>query len=305
MKDLIIAGAGPAGLTAAIYAARGGLDVTVIERAFAGGQMAASNVIENYPGYENETSGAAIANSMKLQALRMGAQIENGEITSLELSGNIKRIVTSKKEYEAKAVILAMGAEPRQIGIEGEKRLAGSGVSYCATCDGAFFRNKVTAVVGGGNTAIEDALYLAKLCTGVHLVHRRMAFRAQRILVEKVIKTDNITLHQPYLPARVTGEYAADGFIIKHAESGTEKKLDVSGVFFAVGTIPKTALLEGRVKTDEAGYIIADESCKTNLPGVFCAGDIRSKRLRQIVTATADGAMAATAAEEYIYTASG
>jgi thioredoxin reductase (NADPH) len=301
MRDLIIAGAGPAGLTAAIYAARGGIDVLVLERSFAGGQMAISSTIENYPGYENDTPGAAIANSMKLQAQRMGAEILTEDIKSFDIAGGVKKVVTSKGSHEAKAVVLAMGAVPRQIGVEGEARLAGAGVSYCATCDGAFFRDGVTVVVGGGNTAVEDALYLSNICKEVHLLHRRMQFRAQHALVEKVKKLDNVFLHLPYVPVEVTGEYAVDGIKIKNVETGGEEHIGVNGVFFAVGNIPKTELVTGQVDTDEAGYIVSGESCETNLPGVFCAGDIRTKRLRQIVTATADGAMAASAAEEYLF----
>jgi thioredoxin reductase (NADPH) len=301
MRDLIIAGAGPAGLAAAIYAARAGLDAITVERSFVGGQMAISNTIENYPGYENDTPGAAIANSMKLQAQRLGAVIVAEDIKSFDIAGKIKKITTSKNEYEAKAIILAMGAIPRQLGIEGEKRLAGSGVSYCATCDGAFFKGSPVAVIGGGNTAVEDALYLANICSEVHLVHRRMQFRAQYALVEKVKQIPNITLHLPYLPGEVTGEYVVDGMTVIHAETGETEHFGVNGVFFAVGNIPKTELVQGMVTLDEAGCIVSDEGCGTSLAGVFCAGDIRTKRLRQIVTATADGAMAVTAAEDYLF----
>lgn len=301
MYDILIAGAGPAGLTAAIYATRAGLKAAAVERGFAGGQMAISSSIENYPGYENDTPGATLANSMKLQAERLGAEIIGEGIVRMELDGTVKKLETSKNTYEAKAVILAMGAIPRRIGIDGETRLAGSGVSYCATCDGNFFKGRPVAVVGGGNTALGDALYLAKICSKVYVVHRRDAFRAQHALVEMARAVPGIEIVTPCVPRKITGEFAVDGLTVEHVETKKEQTLEVAGVFMAVGQIPKTDLIKDKIELDKGGYIVADEHCKTAIPGVFCAGDIRTKRLRQIVTAVADGAVAATMAEEYLY----
>lgn len=297
----MIAGAGPAGLTCAIYAARAGLRALMVERAFAGGQMSISSTIENYPGYENDTPGASIANSMKLQAERLGAEIVTEDIKSMELDGKVKKVITAKNEYESKTVVLAMGAIPRTLKIPGVGQLVGSGVSYCATCDGAFFKGKPVAVVGGGNTAVEDALYLANLCDRVHLIHRRMEFRAQHALVERAKQTPNIELVQPCIPASVDGEFFVEGITVEDVNTQDQRQIPVNAVFFAVGQLPKSDLVKGVVETDAAGYIIAGEDCKTNIEGVFVAGDIRTKRLRQIVTATADGACACAAAEEYLF----
>ncbi len=291
--DVIIAGAGPAGLTAAIYACRGGLRTLVLERAFAGGQMAISHIIDNYPGFENEVTGAALAHSMKLQAQNLGAEIVTEEIVAFELTGQVKKITTAKNAYEAKSVILAMGASPKKLGVRGEEELAGAGVSYCATCDGAFFRGRDVAVVGGGNVAMEDAPYLAKFCSKVYLVHRRDQFRALKGLVDAAAALPNIEFVLSHTPEAISGENAVQSLTVKDVKTGKTKELGVAGIFIAVGQTPKTELVRGQVELDEAGFIRADETCRTNLAGVSCAGDIRTKRLRQIVTAVADGAVAA------------
>lgn len=296
MYDVMIAGSGPAGLTAAIYACRSGLKTLLLERAFAGGQMAISHMIDNYPGFEHEVTGAALANSMKLQAQKSGADMVTEEIKAFELMGEVKKVVTNKNTYEAKAVILAMGAEPKRLNIPGEEEMIGAGVSYCATCDGAFFKDADVAVIGGGNTAVEDALYLAKFCRKIYLVHRRDQFRASPSLVEAAQKMDNIEFVLDSIPESVNGEYTVQSLSVKNKITGEVRQLFVTGVFFAVGQIPKTKLLEGQVELDDGGYIKSDEGCKTNIQNVFCAGDIRTKPLRQIVTAVADGAVAATAA---------
>ena len=255
--------------------------------------MAISHIIDNYPGFENEVTGAALAHSMKLQAQNLGAEIVTEEITKFELREPVKKITTTKTAYQAKAVILAMGASPKQLGVKGEDALLGAGVSYCATCDGAFFRGRDVAVVGGGNTAVEDALYLAKFCSRVYVIHRRDQFRAMKGMVDAAAAVPNIEFVLSHTPESVNGENTVESVTVRDVKTGKTKDLPVAGVFIAVGQTPKTDLVKDQVETDEAGFIKADESCKTNLPGVSCAGDIRTKRLRQIVTAVADGAVAA------------
>ncbi len=291
--DVIIAGAGPAGLTAAIYACRGGLKTLVLERAFAGGQMAISHIIDNYPGFEHEVTGAQLAHNMKLQAQNLGAEIVTEEITRFELTEAVKKITTIKNQYEAKAVILAMGATPKKLGLKSEEALIGAGVSYCATCDGAFFRERDVAVIGGGNTAVEDALYLAKFCRKVYVIHRRDQFRALKGMVDAAAQLSNVEFVLSHVPESINGENTVQSVTVKDLSTGKTKDIPVAGVFIAVGQSPKTELVTGQVELDEQGFIKADESCKTNLAGVSCAGDIRSKRMRQIVTAVADGAVAA------------
>lgn len=297
MYDVIIAGGGPAGLSAAIYAARGGLKTLVLERAFSGGQMAISHTIENYPGFDSDVPGALLANNMHVQAEKMGAQIINEGIIEFVLEGPEKKVKTSQGEYTAKSVILAMGATPRKLGIEGEEKFIGSGVSYCATCDGAFFRNANVAVIGGGNTAVEDVLYLAKFCPKIYLIHRRDTFRAQRALVEAVRELDNVEFLMDTSPVEIKGEFAVNTLVVKNLKTGETADLAVTGVFVAVGQQPTTDLIKGQITLDAAGYIDSGEDCKTNIEGVFCAGDIRQKMLRQIVTAASDGAIAATQVE--------
>ena len=291
--DVIIAGAGPAGLTAAIYACRGGLKTLVLERAFAGGQMAISHVIDNYPGFEKEVTGAALAHSMKLQAQTLGAEIVTEEITKFELLEQPKKVTTTKNTYEAGAVILAMGATPKRLGAKGEDALLGAGVSYCATCDGAFVRGKDVAVIGGGNTAVEDAIYLAKFCNKVYVIHRRDQFRALKGMVDAAAGLPNVEFVLSHTPESINGENTVQSVTVKDVNTGATKDIAVAGVFIAVGQTPKTELVKEQVELDELGFIKADESCRTNIPGVSCAGDIRTKRMRQIVTAVADGAMAA------------
>ncbi len=301
MYDLIIAGAGPAGLTAAIYAARGGFNALTVERAFVGGQVAISSTIENYPGVTEAIPGELLSNNMKRQAERVGANIVTEDIKSFSLTGEVKTLTTSKNTYEAKTVILAMGASPRLLGIKGELELAGAGVSFCATCDGAFFKNSEVIVIGGGNTAAEDALYLSNFCSKVTLIHRRSGFRAQRVTMDHVFKTNNIEVLTPVIPLEILGENAVKGVLVEDKASGEKRELPARGVFVAIGRTPKTGLIAAEVTLDSDKYIAAGEDCKTNIPGVFCAGDIRSKRLRQIVTAAADGAVAVSGVEEYLY----
>ena len=296
--DVIIAGGGPAGMAAAIYTARAGLSTLIVEKMFLGGQMALTAEVENYPGVKR-TSGAELALIMDAQTEQLGVQRKTAEIIGFEL-GEMKTVRTTEGEARARALILAFGATPRKLDIPGEEKFSGRGVSYCATCDGGFYREKTVCVAGGGNTAAEDALYLAKLAKKVYLVHRREEFRAQDILMEQVEKTPNIEIVTPCLPKEILGDTKVTGFTVSHRDTQQEKTLPCDGVFVAVGVVPNAAVLPEGLATDEAGYVLADESTKTNLEGVFAAGDLRKKPLRQITTAVADGANAATQAGEYL-----
>ena len=297
--DIMIIGAGPAGLTAGIYAARAGLNAVVFEKQFAGGQMTKTDLIENYPGIASVT-GVDFSMQMQAHAEEAGANIQTVDIDRLDLSGDIKKVFSGDEVYEGKTVILAMGAQPRKLNLESELRLAGRGVSYCATCDGAFFRGKDVAVIGGGDTAAEDALYLSKIANRVYMVHRRDALRAEQYLVERIEKTDNIEMVWDSNLAEITGENVVDGISVTNKNTNEARHIPISGTFIAVGVVPQSELVKDQVKINDFGYVVADESCETNVPGVFVAGDLRGKKLRQIVTATADGAVAVAAVEEYL-----
>lgn len=294
MLDLLIIGGGPAGMAAALYGARAGLSTTVLEMAFPGGQAATTTVIENYPGFPEGVEGPEIADKMREQAERFGAQFVYAAVQFLSLAGEIKRAVTDQGTYEARAVILAMGATPRTLGVPGEEALRGRGVSYCATCDGAFFKGREVAVVGGGDTACEDALFLAGLCSRVHLIHRRDSLRAVQVLQDKVLAHEKIQMHWNSQVAEVLGEKMVSGLRL---QDGAE--LPVSGIFVAVGLTPQTGLVDGQLPL-AGGYIRTDEAMDTGVPGVFAAGDLREKPLRQVITAVADGAIAAVSAQRYI-----
>ncbi len=302
MYDLIIAGAGPAGLSAGIYACRGGLKTLIIEKAFAGGQMAISHIVENYPGFEKEQTGAGLAHSMKLQAVKMGAEIITSEIQSFDFSAKIKRVHTAKNVYESHTLILAMGAVPKKLGIVQENNYFGAGLSYCATCDGAFFKNKDVCVIGGGNTALEDALYLSKFCTKVYLIHRRDEYRGHKALVDAVAKLPNVIQLLDSEVTDIYGKNIVEGVVCLNKKTNQSTNIDLQGIFIGVGRQPQTELIKGQINLAEDFSIDAKEDCKTNIAGVFCAGDIRNKELRQIVTAVADGAIAATHAENYCLT---
>jgi len=299
--DIAIIGGGPAGYTAAIYAGRAGYTSVVIEKAAPGGQMAVTSSVENYPGFEM-IDGFELAYKMKAQAEAFGAETVMGDVSDVSLEGDEKTLVTSSRdEISARAVIIATGASPRSLAVPGEEEYKGRGVSYCATCDGMFFRKKVVAVVGGGDTAFEDALYLSNICEKVYVIHRRDAFRAAQRNVEKARAKENVEFVLNAVPVEVTGDGSRVGGIkIRDTVSAEERTLDCAGVFVAVGRVPDTAVLAGKLELDKSGYIVADESCKTSIPGVFVAGDVRTKALRQIVTACADGAMAIRAAEEWL-----
>ena len=298
--DVIIVGGGPGGYTAALYAARAGLSALVLEMLGPGGQMATTNNIENYPGFDEPVDGFDLAQKMQNGAHRAGARTAYEEVTGLELAASPKLVHTRKNTYRAKAVILAMGASPRQLGLPEEDALRGRGVTYCATCDGMMYRGKVVAVNGGGNSAAEDALVLAKICEKVYIIHRRDTLRADRAYLAPLEKAGNVEF---VWNSRVAGlEYGGKltGVTLEDVKTGQRRSLPVEGLFIAIGRKPETALVEGQVALTPGGYVDAGEDTRTSLPGVFAVGDIREKPLRQIVTAAADGAVAAKMAQEYI-----
>jgi len=298
MLDLIIIGAGPAGLTSAIYAKRAGLSVKVFEELSPGGQAAVTPEIENYPGIQR-ISGSDFAISLFEQATALGAEVEFERVLKIENSESGKKVITEGGEYFSKAVIIANGAKRRKLEIPGEDELSGRGVSYCATCDGAFFKGMTVAVIGGGNTALEDALYLANICEKVYLVHRRDELRGSKSLQESLFKNNKIEILYSYVPTVIKGEGKVSSVNLKSTKGEADKELSVSGVFVAIGLEPDNERFSGVVEL-ENGYIKAGEDCRTSAEGIFAAGDTRTKALRQIVTATSDGAIAATGAAEYI-----
>lgn len=298
MTDILIIGGGPAGLTAAVYAARAGKTVTVCERESMGGQITHAHKVSNYPGI-NGISGTELGDRLCAHAMDMGAQIEFTSVESLTRDEKgIFHAVTEDGEIAARAVIFAGGAKPRPLGVQREEDLTGSGVSYCALCDGAFFANQNVAVVGGGNSAFSDALFLAGVCRSVTLIHRREGFRAEQAQIDAAKNTPNIRFLLNHTVESLEGEWMLTGLNLKGPEGAS--KLDVTGVFVALGRIPDTGLIAHLAQLDESGYVKADESCRTDTPGLFVAGDCRSKTVRQLTTACADGTVAATFACEYL-----
>ena len=302
MLDVIIIGSGPAGLSAAIYAMRAGLETLVIEKQpMSGGQVLNTVDVDNYPGLPG-IGGFELGMSFREHAQKLGARFETAEVLAIEAAAEKEKIVvTDKESYQCRTIVLAMGATHRMLGVPGEEALRGMGVSYCATCDGAFFRGKTVAVIGGGDVALEDALFLARGCENVYLIHRRDALRGARSLQQKVFDTPNIEVIWDSVVDSIDGEGMVQMLQIRNKKTNEKTALSLQGVFIAVGITPDTGLVQGLVGCDEAGYVRADETCVTNVPGVFAAGDLRTKKLRQIVTAVADGANAITSAENYIY----
>lgn len=295
IHDMIIIGGGPAGYTAALYAARAGLDVVVIEKMSAGGQMAVTDTIDNYSGFAEGIPGWELGMKMQAGAERFGAVTKYGEVTSVDLQGNIKKVSTSSGELLARTVVIATGANPRELGIEREAEYVGRGVHYCAHCDGRFYKNKVVAVVGGGNSALEDALYLSRLAAKVYLIHRRDSFRASKIYVDALGKSTNIE----FLANSSVAELIADERV-KGIRLADGRELEVNGLFVSIGRKPASEIFAGQLELDAGGYVIADESTRTNIAGVYAVGDVRTKPLRQVVTAVGDGAVAVHFAEEYL-----
>jgi thioredoxin reductase (NADPH) len=301
MEDLIIIGAGPAGLTAGLYASRARLKTVLLEKLAPGGQILTTDFVENYPGFPEGLSGFELVDRMKRQAENFGLKIEGKEVVRLELTPEKKVVHTNKEILETKALILTTGASPRKLGIEGEGLLTGKGVSYCATCDGPFYRDQEVAVIGGGDTAVEEALFLTKFASRVHLVHRRDELRATKLLQERVKDAENVNLIWDSVPTRILGQAGVEALELKNVKTEEISTLPVEGVFVFIGYDPSNDLLADLpLDFDDFGFVKTDDNMETSIPGVFAAGDIRSKMLRQVSTAVGDGATAAFAAERFI-----
>ena len=303
MYDLIIIGAGPAGLAAAVYAARAELDFIVLEKEImSGGQIINTYEVDNYPGLYH-MGGFDLAMKFREHADALGTSFVSGEAKCIESIPGGKRVVLSDGTmYEAKTLIVSGGAKHRHLGSPGEERLAGSGVSYCATCDGAFFRNKEVAVVGGGDVAVEDALFLARMCKKVYVIHRRDTFRAAKTLVSKLVTAENVEIIYDSVVKEIKGSTKVEAVLLENKNTKEEKEIALDGIFIAVGMLPETAIYSDALTLDEGGYIVADETGRTSDPAIFAAGDIRTKQLRQVVTAAADGANAVWSVEHYLQT---
>ena len=298
--DMIVVGGGPGGYTAALYAARAGLDTVILEKLSAGGQMALTEQIDNYPGFEDGIDGFSLGEKMKRGTERFGVETKLTEVLSLDLSGTVKKAETSEGTLFARIIVLATGAGPRELGIEGEQELIGKGVNYCAACDGMFYKNKTVVIAGGGNTAAADALILSRICKKVIVVHRRDTLRATKIYHEPLMKAENVEFRWDSEIIELLHDEKVIGIRLRNVKTGEETTLACDGVFVSIGRKPSSELVKDQVEVDPAGYIIADESTRTNIPGVFAVGDVRTKALRQVVTAVADGATAVHYAEEYL-----
>lgn len=298
--DMVIIGGGPAGYSAALYAARAGLDVVVLEKLSAGGQMALTHQVDNYPGFAEGVDGFTLGMQMQEGAERFGAKTELAEVLSLDLKTDPKRIETSEGTFFGKTVVYAAGANPRKLGLPEEESLVGRGVNYCAACDGMFYKGKTVVVVGGGNSAVADALILSRMAKKVILVHRRDQLRAEKVYHRALEEAENLEFRWNSTVERLLHTDKVTGVVLKNVQTGAESELACDGVFVSIGRSPNTALLKGQVCLDSQGYAAAGESCRTNIPGVFAVGDVRTKALRQIVTAAADGAVAVHYAEEYL-----
>ena len=298
--DMLIIGGGPGGYTAALYAARAGLDTLVIEKLSAGGQMALTHQIDNYPGFVDGIGGWELADQMQRQAERFGAKTQNAEVRSVDLKDNPKKVETSEGTFYGKTIVLATGANPRELGVSNEKELVGRGVAYCAACDGMFYKGKTVVVVGGGNTAAADALLLSRVAEKVIIVHRRDTLRATKIYHEPLMRAENVEFRWNSVVMELLHEDKLIGVRLKDVQTGEETVLAADGVFVSVGRKPATELVADQVELDKGGYIVAGENTATNIPGVYAVGDVRTKLLRQVVTAVADGAMAVHMAEEFL-----
>ena len=299
MYDVVIIGNGPAGLSAAIYGRRAGFNVLVIsDNPVAGGQISTTYEVDNYPGLPG-LGGMELGDKFKEHADKFEVEYATDRVNSIIDAGDHKKVITQKGEYEARAVIIATGADHRKLGVPGEGELTGSGVSYCATCDGAFFRKKTVAVVGGGDVALEDAIFLSRFAEKVYIIHRRDEFRGAKMLQDQLLSNEKIEPIYDTVGDEIVGKMAVEKVLLTNKKTGEKSELPVNGVFMAVGIVPNLEGIEGLPDRDEGGYIIAGESCETSIPGIFAAGDVRTKQLRQVITAAADGANAITSVERY------
>lgn len=298
--DMIIIGGGPAGYTAALYASRAGFNTVTVERMSPGGQMAITDIIDNYPGFEEGIDGFDLGIKMQRGAERFGAKTEYAEVVSVDLTQKIKKVKTANGTLYGKTLVIATGANPKELGIQNERELIGRGVHYCAHCDGRFYKNKTVAVVGGGNTAAADALYLSRIAKKVYLIHRRDTLRATKIYHEPLMQADNIEFLWSSAVTEFTADDRVTGAKITNLKTGDVTGIDCDGVFISIGRKPATDFVRGKLLLDVDGYIIADETTRTDIPGVYAAGDVRTKALRQVVTAVSDGAVAVHFAEKYL-----
>ena len=298
--DVIIIGGGPAGYTAALYAARAGLSTLLLEKLSAGGQMALTHQIDNYPGFPDGVDGFTLGQTMKDQAEKFGAKTRFTEVTQVHLHQDPKQIVTDAGEFHAKTVVIATGANPKKHGLDKEDTLTGKGIHYCAACDGMFYRNKTVAVIGGGDSAVADALVMSRVAAKVYLIHRRDTLRATKIYHKALTEAENVQIIWNTQVTELLAEGKLTGILMQNTHTGEISKLDLDGLFISVGRQPATQLFEKELDMDQNGYLIAGESTSTNIPGVYAAGDVRTKLLRQVVTAVADGAMAVHQIEEYL-----
>ena len=300
VHDMVIIGGGPGGYTAALYAARAGLDALVIEKLSAGGQMALTHWVDNYPGFVEGVEGYELGDQMRRQAERFGAKTSGALVRAMDLQANPKKVETSEGTVYGRTVVVATGANPRELGVDQEKELTGRGVAYCAACDGMFYKGKIVVVVCGGNTAAADALLLSRVAEKVIVVHRRDTLRATKIYHEPLMKAENVQFRWNSVVARLLYDGKVTGVVLRDVKTGEETEIPCDGVFISVGREPATELVAGQLELDQGGYIAADETTQTSLPGVYAVGDVRTKPLRQIVTAVADGAVAVHMAEEYL-----
>ena len=300
MYEVLIIGAGPAGMTASIYAARAGYKTAILEHGVPGGQAATTDMIENYPGFPEGISGPELMMKFFEQTQTFGVELIYEQVQSLELIGDIKRVITDKQTIEAKTVVIASGAKPRTLGVANEGRLRGRGVSYCATCDGFFFKDQPVAVVGGGDTAVEEAMYLTKMCSSVTLIHRRDELRANKLAQSRALANEKLHILYDTVVDEIVGDEKVTQLKLRNKKTDETSQLDINGVFIFVGYLPNDAFLPPELEVNQQGYIITDEEMATNIPGVFAVGDVRQKKLRQVTTAVGDGGAVMHAIEEYL-----
>ncbi len=299
MYEVLVIGAGPTGMTAAIYAARAGYKTAILEHGVPGGQAATTDMIENYPGFPEGISGPELMMKFFEQTQTFGVEMIYEQVQSMDVTGDIKKVITDKQTIEAKAVVIASGAKPRTLGVANEGRLRGRGVSYCATCDGFFFRDQPVAVVGGGDTAVEEAMYLTKMCSSVTLIHRRDELRANKLAQSRAFANEKLTIIYDTVVDDIVGEDKVTQLKLRNKKTDETSTLDVNGVFIFVGYLPNASFLPAELEVNEQGYIITDEEMATNVPGVFAVGDVRQKKLRQVTTAVGDGGAVMHGIEEY------